>query len=195
MVWNTLSSDRGGYVVKLAPNSAHPTDTVLALCDHDFSKIIASTENNTLALTSDDYGLKCEIALPDTTWARDTVALIEHLRTSDGESQVGMSFGMMFEGMQFSEAEENGQVVRTFSSFVFDEVSITGIPAFEDTEIDTKEAEEEEPQPEEKESDEMPMMPMVAAATPERNRMQVELKEIELMLIDIDAGQSIQCVS
>ena len=63
MVWGAVSDDRGGYRVRLMPGSARPTTPALALLDHDFSKVLATTANNTLTLTADDYGMKCEIVL------------------------------------------------------------------------------------------------------------------------------------
>lgn len=60
---------------------------VLALVDHDPAKLLARTKSRTLRLAEDAKGLAFEIYLPDTSLARDVLALAE--RGDLG----GMSFG------------------------------------------------------------------------------------------------------
>lgn len=60
---------------------------VLALRDHDPARLLARTRSGTLRLSEDSTGLQFEIALPDTSEGRDTLALAE--RRDLG----GMSFG------------------------------------------------------------------------------------------------------
>ncbi|MGU3576716.1 HK97 family phage prohead protease [Brucellaceae bacterium C25G] len=60
---------------------------VLALVDHDPSRVLARTRSNTLRLSEDSHGLAFELDLPDTQAGRDVLALAE--RGDLG----GMSFG------------------------------------------------------------------------------------------------------
>lgn len=128
LVWNTLSDDRGGYKVRLAPGSAKFTTPTLALFHHDFRHIIGNTENGTLRLFPDDIGVRVEIDLPDTTTGHDVAELVEDKYVR------GMSFSMI--PGEFAESEENGVTIITATSFTVDEVTVTGIPSFVSTSID-----------------------------------------------------------
>jgi len=60
---------------------------ILALVDHDPTKILARTKSGTLRLSEDSKGLAFELSVPDTQPGRDVLALAE--RGDLG----GMSFG------------------------------------------------------------------------------------------------------
>lgn len=60
---------------------------VVAILDHDPSKLLARRSSGTLRLTEDAYGLRFEIDMPPTTMANDLLALVER-----GDVH-GMSFG------------------------------------------------------------------------------------------------------
>lgn len=60
---------------------------ILALVDHDPSRLLARTKSGTLRLEEDSRGLRFELDVPDTTEGRDLLALAE--RGDLG----GMSFG------------------------------------------------------------------------------------------------------
>ncbi|QTO39220.1 HK97 family phage prohead protease [Desulfovibrio desulfuricans] len=60
---------------------------ILALVDHDPSRLLARTKSGTLRLEENSKGLRFELDLPDTTEGRDILALTE--RGDIG----GMSFG------------------------------------------------------------------------------------------------------
>lgn len=66
---------------------ARPGLDVLALVDHDPSRLLARTASGTLRLTEDARGLAFVVDVPDTTLGRDVLALAE--RRDLG----GMSFG------------------------------------------------------------------------------------------------------
>ncbi len=131
IVWNQLSSDRGGYKARLLSNSAQidANANIMALYNHEGGKILASTNAGTLKMTTDAYGLKVEI-MPkaDTTHYRDTLALV------DAGEVKGMSFAMI-DPVNYKDIKEGDQRVREFSSFYFDEVTICGAPAFDGTSI------------------------------------------------------------
>lgn len=130
MVWNTKSSDRGGYKVALAPGSAKFDKSTFALWNHDEKSPLARTDNGTLKIENDAYGAKVSIALPNTTLGRDVAENVK-----SGLVQ-GMSFGMIRKGVKFSTAKDSdGDIVDTFSEFRCDEVTVTQIPAFDATSI------------------------------------------------------------
>ena len=62
---------------------------VLALVDHDTSRVLARTRSQTLKLSEDSAGLQFELSIPDTSAGRDVLALAE--RGDLG----GMSFGFL----------------------------------------------------------------------------------------------------
>jgi len=64
---------------------------ILALVDHDRSRVLARTRTGTLRLSEDAKGLRFEIDVPDTTAGRDVLAL-----AARGDLG-GMSFGFSVE--------------------------------------------------------------------------------------------------
>lgn len=162
MTWNSLSDDRGGYKVRLLPNSAKYTGKILALYNHEYAMPLGNTDTGTLQMTTDDKGLAVVIDPPDTSYGRDVVTLVQR------GDVCGMSFGMMYEGMVFCDKQEGAQKVREFSGFFFDEVTVTPIPAFTDTSIQAFNTMLKEETP---------------IATPERNRLAIELDKLRLQEI------------
>lgn len=77
----------------IAPNafaaSLRSGRDVLAMVDHDPSKVLARTRSGTLKLSEDSAGLAFELTVPDTQPGRDVLALAE--RGDLG----GMSFGFL----------------------------------------------------------------------------------------------------
>lgn len=137
MVWNVLSTDRGGFKVRLLPGSAKFTNPVLALFHHDAAEVVGNTANGTLRITPDDVGVKVEIDLPDTGTGRDLTELV-------GKRYIqGMSFAMVT-APEAHETVENGETIRNCTSFICDEVSVTGTPAFPDATVEVVEGDDEE---------------------------------------------------
>ena len=131
LVWNVLSSDRGGYFVRLQPNSATFASRVMAFWNHDSRDTIGSTASGTLRLLPDQYGVKVEIDLPDTTAGRDLATLI-------GRGDIGgMSFGMT-DSPEGKKTVEGGRTILNASKYTVDEVTVTAIPAFTETTIAIK---------------------------------------------------------
>lgn len=128
LVWNTLSTDRGGYKVRLKPNSAEFATPTLALFHHNFQNVLGNTENGTLRLKQDDHGVKFEIDLPDTMLSRDVQELV-----SKGYIR-GMSFSMA-SAPEGNSVTENGQTIFDATKFLVDEITVTAIPAFAPTQV------------------------------------------------------------
>ncbi|RME97120.1 MAG: HK97 family phage prohead protease [Alphaproteobacteria bacterium] len=81
----------GGFTETIARGafaaSLEKRDDILALVDHDQSRVLARTKSGTLKLSEDDKGLAFSLDVPDTQAGRDVLALAE--RGDLG----GMSFG------------------------------------------------------------------------------------------------------
>lgn len=86
---------KAGFVETIAPGAfkrsltadlLRPMD-VLALVDHDATRVLARTKSGTLRLAEDTRGLAFDFDVPDTSYGRDILALAE--RGDLG----GMSFG------------------------------------------------------------------------------------------------------
>jgi HK97 family phage prohead protease len=132
IVWNALSSDRGGYKVRLLPGSAKPTANVHALYHHEYRDILGDLVSNTLRiLPADSYGIPVDIDLPDTSLGRDVCELVRTRRVR------GMSFAMV-DDPKGKRVTEDSQTILNVESFEYDEVTITGIAAFLQSSIELK---------------------------------------------------------
>jgi len=61
----------GAFTASLGRND------ILALVDHDTSKVLGRTRSGTLQLSEDVKGLKFSIAMPNTTLANDTLEMVK----------------------------------------------------------------------------------------------------------------------
>lgn len=123
LLWNVLSTDRGGFKVRLLPNSATFATPTLALFHHDYTLPIGNTANGTLRLMPDEIGVKVEIDLPDTGAGRDVEELVEN------GYMTGFSFAMV-DAPEGKKVTENGQTILNASKYTVDEITVTMIPAF-----------------------------------------------------------------
>ena len=102
------------------------SNDILALLDHDQSKVLGRTRTGTLELREDDRGLAFSLSLPDTQAGRDVQALAE--RGDLG----GMSFGFKVP----DGGEEWSGDTRTLKSIDLREISVVSAwPAYEGTEV------------------------------------------------------------
>jgi HK97 family phage prohead protease len=130
IVFNQLSDDRGGYFVRIMPGSPSFVQQMFAVTDHDYGKPLGVSDAGSLrTLPSDSYGVPAEIDLPDTTYARDLVELI------DKKIVKGMSFAAIPSSVKSHETIEDGKRIVNFDSFCSDEFTVTAIPAFVGTSI------------------------------------------------------------
>lgn len=184
IVWGATSSDRGGYKVRLAKDSANFTDTALALWHHDFSKPLAGTANDSLRIgQADAIGIPVEIDLDlNTTAGKDAYAYVSSQLVG------GMSFSMANGFEEYSESKEGDDRIINVSKYTVDEVTVTPIPAFSATTVDVK---DNTPVPIEMDTDKgsLTIVPpaggMSAQDTPDRIAASMRLASMRLEILSI----------
>jgi HK97 family phage prohead protease len=131
IVYNSLSSDLGGFKERIRPEAGRRTFRenvdVVALCDHEITKLLGRRSSGTLSIRNEAEGVHTKIDPPDTSYARDMVVLIERRDVQ------GMSFG--FRVLEDEWHMEDGILVREVIDMVFREITVTGFPAYEATDV------------------------------------------------------------
>jgi len=111
-------------------------DDVVMLIEHDHRLIVARTRAGTLRLSVDDYGLRFEADLPDTTRARDLRADIL------AGNLDGASFGYLPRpgGETITKRSEGGLLIveSEITSTYLTDVSVVGSPAYKGTAVETR---------------------------------------------------------
>lgn len=133
--FNTISQFMGFYETV----SANAFDATLAdghniwgLYNHDFDKVLGSTKTGSLVLEIDNIGLKFSLTLnPNISYANDVYQLVK-----SGEVE-GCSFGFICNEESWS-MQEDGSDLRTLLNVTLLEVTITPIPAYLDSEANTR---------------------------------------------------------
>jgi hypothetical protein len=100
---------------------------VLALVDHDPTRVLGRTRSGTLRLSEDSRGLHFDVTLPDTQTARDVLALAE--RGDIG----GMSFGFKATGENWSGKRRELRAVELHEISV-----VSAWPAYTNTTIEAR---------------------------------------------------------
>ena len=132
-VFNKPSHDLGGFREIIKPgafkrtlaDSAH----VVALNNHNADQVLGRVGSGTLRLEEDDTGLRFELDLPDTSYARDLSALVQR------GDVAGCSFAFSVRPGGELWEESNGQSIRTLSALDLGEITITAQPAYPDTSV------------------------------------------------------------
>lgn len=120
-------ADLGYATEEIAPGAFSQSlsnNDILALLDHDPSKLLGRTKSGSLTLTEDTRGLAFTLALPDTTIGRDVAALAAR------QDLGGASIGFLVEMQQW---EKNH---RTLQRVDLREISIiSSWPAYSGTSV------------------------------------------------------------
>ena len=125
-VFNSTSQNLGGFVERVAPNAFRKTlqeADVRALFNHEPDGLLGRTSNGTLRLMEDDYGLRYEVDLPNTTLGRDVAEL---LRRGDLS---GSSFGFRMIGDMW-DSTDDGFPLRTLTEIALRDVGPVVFPAY-----------------------------------------------------------------
>jgi HK97 family phage prohead protease len=135
--FNQWSSDLGGFIERIAPTAFDKADMsdVRGLIDHDPSRILGRTTSGTLKVSVDEIGLRYEIDMPNTSYARD---LMESMKRGD-INQSSFAFRVNYDNPEAEEwrfNDQTGVYERTINEFsgIFD-VSPVTYPAYPSTEV------------------------------------------------------------
>jgi len=107
---------------------------IRALYAHDTSLVIGRMKAGTLNLSQDDYGLRFEISLPNTTVARDLTENI-NLGNIDGMS---FSFAPNYDSIVWEKRDGyNLRMIREIN--LFEEISVVAFPAYPAATVEARE--------------------------------------------------------
>lgn len=128
-VFNRTSENLGGFVEQVAPgtfNSTLKQADVRALFNHEPDHLLGRSGNGTLRMVEDDYGLRYEVDLPDTTLGRDIGTLLKR-----GDLH-GSSFGFRVIGDRWGETD-SGYPLRTLTEVALRDVGPVSFQAYPDS--------------------------------------------------------------
>lgn len=121
----------GGLIETIAPGAFTATlaerSDILALVDHDPTRVLARTRSGTLRLSADSRGLAFDLDVPDTQAGRDVLALAE--RNDLG----GMSFGFNAKDDHVTGSSRELRVVDLYEISV-----VAAFPAYADTVVQAR---------------------------------------------------------
>lgn len=132
-IYNSQSQDLGGFVERIIPGaftrSLTSPDHIRALLEHDPQRLLGRVGSRTLTLQEDSKGLRFELSLPDTSYARDLGVLVERGDIS------GCSFGFRVPAGGDHWEMRSGQLTRDLVAIDLQEITITSNPAYLDTTV------------------------------------------------------------
>lgn len=135
-IFSSLSEDLGGFREQIQPGafkqSLVDNPDVLILYGHDQNQILGRVSSGTLAIAEDNIGLRFTCKLPNTSTARDLVALMER----GDVSQMSFGFAVANGGDEWNEV--NGQIIRTLTRVLLYEVSCVGVPAYSSSSVNLR---------------------------------------------------------
>lgn len=130
-VFDSLSEDLGGFrerVGRRAFNKTVKEHDIRALFNHNPDFVMGRNRTGTLSLHVDHEGLRAEVDLPDTQWARDLSVSVER-----GDINAG-SFAFEVVRETWDWGKEGDQIVRVLDEVRLYDVSIVSYPAYPATE-------------------------------------------------------------
>lgn len=132
-LFDGLSEDLGGFrerIGRRAFTESVQSDDVRALVNHDPNQVLGRTSAKTLKLHVDQSGLHANVALPDTSYARDLVVNIQNKNITGG------SFGFITLADEWTLEEADGEeiIIRTLKKVRLFDVSTVTFPAYPATE-------------------------------------------------------------
>ena len=107
-IYNSDSEDLGGFIERMAPGSfdGRLQDDVRVLFNHDNNLVLGRTISGTATLEVDEKGLKYTCQLPDTSYAKDLIELMERGDVTQS------SFAFTIEDESWEERAD-GMLIRT----------------------------------------------------------------------------------
>ena len=130
--YNVESEELWGFREMIAPGAFDGVlqDDVRALFNHDWSMVLGRTAAGTLRLSVDEVGLRYEVDLPDTSFARDLFTSVE--RGDINQSSFGFTVAM--DGEQWVSRDRDVLRVITRVERLYD-VSPVALPAYPDATV------------------------------------------------------------
>jgi HK97 family phage major capsid protein/HK97 family phage prohead protease len=133
--WSELLGREQRFKERIEPGTFQKAldkgNDVMFLAEHDSSKLLASTKNDSLTLREDDKGLYMEARISPTSWGKDYHTLI-----TDG-LLTNMSFGMKVNADKW-EKRSDGTFERSISDMHLAEVSVVRSPAYVQSSIQAR---------------------------------------------------------
>lgn len=132
VVYNSQSEDLGGFVEIIAPSAFGDSinGDIRALVEHDYKMLLGRTVSKTLKIGEDSQGIIVEITPPNTRTASELMESIER-----GDIN-GMSFGFMVNKDGANWNFDKNPALRTVTSAILSEVTITSLPAYKATNVE-----------------------------------------------------------
>ena len=128
-VFDAESEDLGGFVETIAPvafdRSLEAGADVRALINHDSNLVLGRSTSGTLRLETDAIGLRFEVDLPDTSYARD-------LRVSMERGDISQC-SFMFQTVKDEWISREGKARRRLLDVELMDVSVVTFPAYPQT--------------------------------------------------------------
>lgn len=128
-VFNVDSEDLGGFVETIDPaafnRSLAAGADVRALINHDSNLVLGRSTSGTLRLATDEIGLRFEVDLPDTSYARD-------LRVSMERGDISQC-SFMFQTVKDEWISREGKARRRLLDVELMDVSVVTFPAYPQT--------------------------------------------------------------
>ena len=131
IVFDEPSQDLGGFIEYIDRSALDGVDmsAVQLLYNHNFDNILARTDSNNLTLTVDDQGLFFSAEIPNTTLGNDVA---ENVRNGNLK---GCSFGFTISGDSWDDLDADTAIRHITSIDELFELSITPIPAYQETSV------------------------------------------------------------
>lgn len=124
--YDSWSVDLGGFVERMVPGSVTLEGDLVALFDHDTSKVLGRTSAGTMEVRQNPAGVDFTAYPPETSWAQD-------LRVSMERGDIkGCSFRMFVDQDKWY-VDANGQVCRDVLKARVSELTVTSMPAYPET--------------------------------------------------------------
>lgn len=131
--FNSLSEDLGGFREVIRPEAVDRTlrspRNVLGLVNHDPNRVLGARQSGTLRMRKLAHGLEGEVALPDTSYAKDLILSIERGDVAGGS----FSFRPTKDGDRFF--VRDGHVTREVIDMEFYDLSVVASPAYPTTTV------------------------------------------------------------
>lgn len=134
-VFGQTAEIAGMFREQIAPGaftSAMGRDDVRALFNHDVNFVLGRSTAGTLRLTEDDKGLRYDIDIPDTSWARDLMISVKRGDVSQS------SFGFVVTEDEWEYGKRGEMPTRTIKSVELYDVSPVTYPAYASTNVSAR---------------------------------------------------------